>query len=117
MQEGHVGFPWNKTRTWLIRARMNEIGDLISLSVGINDNEPLLYYNKELRDKHAFGMAGSSDVIHFLQQMSNFPQVARVFMALDNLGIDGIADGLNESAAEFERLLQTCLKEQNSEGT
>jgi len=102
--------------TFNILVAMDNSGELQSLGLSLGLDEPLLVYDKSFigtRSKN--GGVSSKEAKDFLSSARNFPQVARLLLALEVLGLKGAAEGLDESVKYFKRLLNARLEEEDSE--
>ena len=101
--------------TFNILVAMDDSGELQSLGLSLGLDEPLVVYDKSFigtRSKN--GGVSSKEAKDFLSSARNFPQVARLLLALEALGLKGAAEGLDESARCFRRLLDARLEEEDS---
>lgn len=104
-------------RQYIISVTMDDAGDLLNAALGLNASTPLLIYDKSFigtRSKN--GAISSRSAADFLQSPANFPQIGRLLLALDVLGLEGAADGLEDSARSFLEIFHARLDEQDAKG-
>lgn len=95
-------------REYSMKIAMGWDGELLRAELGLESDKPLLTYDKSFvgtRSKN--GVISSSEAVRFITSAENFPQVSRLLLALDVLGIEGAANGLEDSARIFLNLLDT----------
>lgn len=100
--------------TFSILVTMDDLGKLQSLSLLLGLDEPLLVYDKSfIGTRSKSGGVSTKEAKDFFLSARNFPQVARLLLALEVLGLKGAAEGLDESVKHFKRLLDARLEKEN----
>nr|WP_321500025.1 hypothetical protein [uncultured Dethiosulfovibrio sp.] len=101
-------------REYSMKIAMDWNGELLRAELGLETDKLLLTYDKSFvgtRSKN--GVISSSEAVRFITSAENFPQVARLLLALDILGVEGAADGLEDAAEVFSNILDTLGDQQN----